>query len=47
MQALNPVAIVVLVHTNKTYEHSLHLEDIPSFRVQSLEAVGGPQDSVV
>ncbi|KAE9401299.1 hypothetical protein BT96DRAFT_974846 [Gymnopus androsaceus JB14] len=30
VQALNPVALVILIQTGNTYEHSFHLEDVPS-----------------
>lgn len=36
LQAVNPVAIVILVHTENTYEHSFHLEDVLSLPVQSI-----------
>ncbi|KAE9395754.1 hypothetical protein BT96DRAFT_977836 [Gymnopus androsaceus JB14] len=29
-QLMNPVALVLLIQTGKTYEHSVHLEDMPS-----------------
>jgi len=28
--ALNPVALVILIQTGNTYEHSFHLEDVSS-----------------
>lgn len=37
LQALNPVAVVILVQTKNTYEHSFIIEDVPSFPVQSIE----------
>jgi len=40
--AINPVAIVILVHTENTYEHSFHLDDVPSLPVQSIEVADGP-----
>ncbi|KAE9390525.1 hypothetical protein BT96DRAFT_980242, partial [Gymnopus androsaceus JB14] len=34
--ALNPVAILILIQTGNTYEHSFHLEDIPSLEINSV-----------
>jgi len=34
---LNPLAIVILIHTRNTYEHSFHIEDVPTLPVQSCE----------
>ncbi|KAE9392593.1 hypothetical protein BT96DRAFT_944549 [Gymnopus androsaceus JB14] len=35
LQALNPIAVVILVQTRNTYEHSFHLEDVPSLEINS------------
>ncbi|KAE9392327.1 hypothetical protein BT96DRAFT_1057605 [Gymnopus androsaceus JB14] len=34
--ALNPVALVILIQTGNTYEHSVHLEDISSLKINSV-----------
>ncbi|KAE9389121.1 hypothetical protein BT96DRAFT_980807 [Gymnopus androsaceus JB14] len=33
--ALNPVALIILIQTGNTYEHSFHLEDVPSLEMDS------------
>ncbi|KAE9388961.1 hypothetical protein BT96DRAFT_1071837 [Gymnopus androsaceus JB14] len=38
--ALNPVALVILIQTGHTYEHSFHLEDVPSLDINSAPNVG-------
>ncbi|KAE9388733.1 hypothetical protein BT96DRAFT_980921 [Gymnopus androsaceus JB14] len=37
--ALNPVALVILVRTENTYEHSFHLEDFTSLQINSVPNV--------
>ncbi|KAE9398621.1 hypothetical protein BT96DRAFT_940013 [Gymnopus androsaceus JB14] len=37
--AINPVALVILIHTGNIYEHSIHLEDIPSLEINSVPNV--------
>ncbi|KAE9385830.1 hypothetical protein BT96DRAFT_565732 [Gymnopus androsaceus JB14] len=37
--ALNPVALVLLIQTGNTYEHSFHLEDDPSLGINSVPNV--------
>ncbi|KAE9402023.1 hypothetical protein BT96DRAFT_918499 [Gymnopus androsaceus JB14] len=38
--ALNPVALVILIQTGNTYEHSFHLEDVTSLEINSVPIVG-------
>jgi len=37
--ALNPVALVILIQTENTYEHSFHLEDVSSLEINSVPNV--------
>ncbi|KAE9394736.1 hypothetical protein BT96DRAFT_978377 [Gymnopus androsaceus JB14] len=37
--ALNPVALVILIQTGNTYEHSFHLEDVTSLEINSVPNV--------
>lgn len=41
LQALNPVVIIILVHTENTYEHSLYHEDEVSLQIPSIAITDG------
>lgn len=45
LQALNPVAIVILVNTANTHEHSSRLSDASSLQVQSIEVAERTRES--
>ncbi|KAE9407138.1 hypothetical protein BT96DRAFT_933497 [Gymnopus androsaceus JB14] len=39
LNALNPVALVILIQTGSTYEQSFHLEDVPTLDINSVSNV--------
>lgn len=45
LQALNPVAIVILVNTANTHEHSSRLSDASALQVQSIEVAERTRES--